>query len=111
MDGEGACTEHFQNTTCGGIQVKCWHQNSSRLVGKDGGQGSEIRVNNDKRDLGLAGRRCIKRRPSLSCNLHQMHTLVHFGSAWLIIIRLNRFFSFVDSFAYYVCVCCGNFSH
>ena len=33
----GACTEHFQNTTCGGIQVKCWHQNSSRLVGKDGG--------------------------------------------------------------------------
>ena len=78
---------------------------------KTGGQGSEIRVNNDKRDLGLAGRRCIKRRPSLSCNLHQMHSVVHFGSAWLIIIGLNRFFSFVDSFAYFVCVCCGNFSH
>jgi len=128
FEAEGTCTEHFQILSVAEFKLIFrstdlkQHQNSAGPVGKDGRQGLRYGLIIIIRDLGLAMDAVVEKASIFECNLQNYaHTLVHFGSAWL--IKLDLFygiccsesmfctFYFFASFAYFAHICRVNFFH
>jgi len=113
FEAEGTCTEHFQILSVAEFKLIFrstdlkQHQNSAGPVGKDGRQGLRYGLIIIIRDLGLAMDAVVEKGSIFECNFifecnsllcnfisecnlqTYMHTLVHFGSAWLVKLDLS----------------------
>jgi len=116
FEAEGTCTEHFQILSVAEFKLIFrstdlkQHQNSAGPVGKDGRQGLRYGLIIIIRDLGLAMDAVVEKASIFECNLQNYaHTLVHFGSAWL--IKLDLFYGICCSESmfctfYFFCLFC-----